>query len=183
MREHRVLDKWQKAEIEFQDFAYFQCKSKKEWKDNENNMTKAKYSSLRYKSIEELKERYADKVARKYEIDLYWEKQIKNYEEKVKRLKVDIIYYEKCGFRKRLRKAKNQLVCANKNLFYFEFCRERNQKKITKYEYLSLKWTGILEKIILSSIFNEIENEKRDLVAPKYGFGKPREESKFIHED
>lgn len=159
-----------------------ECKTRQEWMNEELFFTKSDYP-VRYKSAQELFERYQLKLSRLNKVDFALVDRINFYQNRINEFQQQIEALQNTNYKRKLRKAINKINYAKGELIERESKQKTLLKRMKHYEYLCKKWRGIVAHIETAMIFTEIKNEKRDLVAPKYGFGKPREESKFIHED
>lgn len=159
------------------------CKSIQDWQDEEIYSGGGKFDARRHKSAMELKDRYQLKLYHYTKAEEIILNKIKFYEARKQELQNQIILYENNNYKLRLKRAKNRLLWAKKTLFELNYKLTHLQSKISRYEYLSMKWRGIVEKILIASVAVEIWNEKHCVSAPKYGFGPDRDTTPFLHED
>lgn len=159
------------------------CKSIQDWQDEEIYSGGGRFDARRHKSAMELKDRYQLKLYHYTKAEDAILEKIKHYEARKQELQNQIILYENHNYKLRLKRAKNRLLWVKKTLFELNFKLTHLQSKISRYEYLCMKWTGIVEKILIASIAVEIWNEKHCVSAPKYGFGPDRDTTPFLHED
>ena len=174
--------KYDEYQSKLNDIAEQKCKSKQEWKAEEITYTKSDYM-VNHKSVGDLQERYQRKLFNYQRTELKVLDKIKDCERRIERLQKEINILQTQHYPRKLKKKLNQLAYQKGYKVLLENYLCKNESKQKRYEYLCMKWTGIMQKIILADLVKEIWLEKSGLSYPYYGFGDDRETSPYIHED
>ncbi|MDR1691341.1 MAG: hypothetical protein LBR35_00665 [Rickettsiales bacterium] len=160
--------------MKLREIAERNCKSKKEWQDQEANDICGKFCDGEMKPlhVEELIERYAGKLYRLQITELKIREKIDACEDKIEMLLDRQFELEDLGkYPKTLRSVNNKLENAKKWRVGLLHRLEFFESKIKFYTEKNMKWLGINEKIEIATIAKEIWLEKQGKSVPKYGYG------------
>ncbi len=162
------------------------CKSKKEWQNEEaKDMCLKATGTMTHKSAGELLDRYRDKIQRIYQTETVYNRQIKRCEEMISTLKRQISELEPTNRKRALRSAQNKLKHWRERLMGLQCQLAGHLHTENRLEQKSMKWLGITEKIKIANIRQEIRQEKL-CAGNKYGFnplGQSRETAEIMFTD